>query len=380
MNDELDRLVARSRQIGADTSLVIHGGGNTSSKTTGRDHLGRERRILLVKGRGPISGRRAGKISAPYLDDLRAAASFDAMSDDQMVALLVRCLADPNARRPSIETLLHAFLPARHVDHVHSDAVCALASGLGGRDAVAEALGDDVAYVEYVRPGFALSKRVGSLGANHGVVVLDHHGLVTWGETHDECLARTMELVERADVYLAKRTTRATSTRVPDVGEDRLLHLLPALRGRAAAGPATADHVLRIGARVPVLRLDDDVVAAVDAFDRVSRALFQAHASRFESDFPMHEPVPRVVLVPGLGSKSAAPTKRDALVACEVARALPEPPIRFPPNKRCAWTATLRRGPFSSSEGSTPSWRAPESGRPELSPTSRTSNGHERSM
>lgn len=347
MDDELDQLVARSRRIGADVSLVIHGGGNTSSKADGLDHVGRERPLLLIKGSGSdLRTAEREDFCALYLDDLRAATASDVLSDDEMVFFLLRCMADPNARRPSIETLLHAFLPARHVDHVHSDAVCALANGPAGREAVAEALGEDIAYVEYVRPGFALCKRVASLAVRYSAVVLDHHGLVTWGETHEECLARTMEVVERAGAYLAKRASRPIATSSRDVDDDALLHVLPALRGRlsrecrrvlhiargmreiadrddvdriVSAGPATADHVLRIGAHTLVLRVEDDLGAVIGAFENDSRKFFQAHAHRLESDFPMHEPIPRVMLLPGMGCVAAAPTKRDARIASEVA-------------------------------------------------------------
>ncbi len=141
-SSELERLVDRSRLIGSDPALVLHGGGNTSTKLVERDHLGRERRVLRIKGSGsdlatarPPTSRGSGSTTCCRLRER------DAMSDEEMVAYLSRCLVEPDAARPSIETLLHAFLPAAHVDHVHADAICALANAPDPDAAVREALG-----------------------------------------------------------------------------------------------------------------------------------------------------------------------------------------------------------------------------------------------
>ena len=208
----LQGLVDRSRRLGADPELVVHGGGNTSSKGWGVDHLGRRRRSLLVKGSGSdLATVVARDFPALWLDDLLAVQDREAMTDEEMVAYLMRCLADPTAGRPSIETLLHAFLPATHVDHTHADTICALTKTPDGPRHVAAALGDDVAYVPYVRPGFALSRLVGDL-AGARAVVLAHHGLVTWGETHEESEGLTRELVDRAGRYLEADTQRTGVT------------------------------------------------------------------------------------------------------------------------------------------------------------------------
>ena len=126
---ELERLVSRSRLIGADRTLVLHGGGNTSTKLVERDHLGRERRVIRIKGSGSdLATITAADFPGLWLDDLLPLRDRDAMTDEEMVAYLSRCLVEPDAARPSIETLLHAFLPAPHVDHVHADAICSLAN------------------------------------------------------------------------------------------------------------------------------------------------------------------------------------------------------------------------------------------------------------
>ncbi|MFM7598248.1 MAG: class II aldolase/adducin family protein [Actinomycetota bacterium] len=123
----LDELVARSNRIGDDPTLVVYGGGNTSAKGTISDHLGREQRVMWVKGSGADM---RGSVAADYpglrLEELEALRGFDAMSDEEMTDLVARALLDPGSRRPSIETLLHAFLPFTHIDHVHADAICAL--------------------------------------------------------------------------------------------------------------------------------------------------------------------------------------------------------------------------------------------------------------
>src|SRR5215212_715925 len=201
---ELDRLVERSRLIGGDPSLVVHGGGNTSTKTRERDHRGRVRDVLRIKGSG-TDLKSIGPDGFPglFLDDLLPLRDRQAMSDEEMVAYLAHCMVEPGSRNPSIETLLHAFLPARHVDHTHADAICVLTNTPEGQRHVRAALGDDVAIVPYSRPGFGLSRDVAQL-ADASAVVLAWHGLVTWGDTHEVSYQRTIDLVQRAESYLAQ--------------------------------------------------------------------------------------------------------------------------------------------------------------------------------
>ncbi len=333
---ELERLVARSRLIGANPALVLHGGGNTSSKLVERDHLGREQRVLRIKGSGSdLATIEAHHFPGLRLDELLPLREREAMSDEEMVAYLTRCLVEPDAPRPSIETLLHAFLPAAHVDHVHADAICALANAPDPASAVADALGDDVAVVEYVRPGFELSKRVAGL-ADARAVVLAHHGLVTWGETHEASYGLTLELVARAEEFLASHAGEAAvSGEVPD--RDHVERFLARLRGRlsrerrqvlacdwgrevsdrpdverVAEARSTPDHMLRIGARSCVVGLDHDLDVRVGAFEDERRAFYERHAG---PDSPGPLPAaPRVVLVPGLGTVAAGP---DAGAAAE---------------------------------------------------------------
>jgi rhamnulose-1-phosphate aldolase/alcohol dehydrogenase len=339
---ELERLVARSRLIGSDPSLVLHGGGNTSTKLVELDHLGREVRVLRIKGSGSdLATAEARHFPGLRLDELLPLREREAMSDDEMVAYLARCLVEPDAPRPSIETLLHAFLPAAHVDHVHADAICSLANAPDPKAAVHEVLGDDLAVVPYLRPGFELSKRVADL-ADARAVVLAHHGLVTWGETHEESYGLTLELISRAAEHLGSPTRRAAAPFDPDdelsldlglarlrgrLSRDRrqVLALDRSQRGLAdrddvatlAGLRSTPDHMLRIGSRTCVLDLDGDLDAVVSRFEEESKAFYARNAA--PSDPPPLDPAPRVALVRGLGCVAAAPDARNARVRAELA-------------------------------------------------------------
>jgi rhamnose utilization protein RhaD (predicted bifunctional aldolase and dehydrogenase)/NAD(P)-dependent dehydrogenase (short-subunit alcohol dehydrogenase family) len=313
---ELERLVARSRLIGSDPALVLHGGGNTSTKLVEADHLGRERRSLRIKGSGSdLATATARDFPGLWLDDLLPLRERDAMTDEEMVDYLAHCLVDPEAPRPSIETLLHAFLPAAHVDHVHADAICSLANAPDPEAAVHDALGADVAVVPYLRPGFELSKRVAEL-ADARAVVLAHHGLVTWGDTHEESFGLTLELVERARAYLG---SPEPGPEAPEPDGAKVESFLVRLRGRLsrerrlvlaaargqraladrpdvlriAARRSTPDHMLRIGARSGVVGLDADPAEVAESC--------------------------RVFLVPGFGCVAAGPDIRAARARLEIA-------------------------------------------------------------
>ena len=219
----IQALVERSRRIGADPALVLHGGGNTSSKLLERDHTGRERGVLRIKGSGSdLATCEPRDFPGLWLDDLLALRDRETMTDEEMVSYLARCLVEPDAPRPSIETLLHAFLPAAYVDHVHADAICALANAPDPEAAVRDALGGDVAVVPYLRPGFELAKRVAE-HADARAVVLAHHGL------------RGRLSQERRQVLAVDAGQQAIADRA-DADE-------------IAAMRSTPDHMLGIGAR-----------------------------------------------------------------------------------------------------------------------------------
>lgn len=340
---DLEKLVNRSRMLGADKTLVVHGGGNTSSKICERDHLGRERDVLRVKGSGTdLKTIGADGFPGLYLDDLLPLRERDAMSDEDMVAYLARCMVEPGSRNPSIETLLHAFLPARHVDHTHADAICVLTNTPEGQRHVRAALGDDVALVPYSRPGFGLSREVAQL-ADASAVVLTWHGLVTWGDTHEASYQRTLDLVQRAEAYLAQFPSSEPVAR-EDLGEEGVAALLLKLRGllsrdgrrvlhvdrsqraiadredvdAVAARRGTPDHMLRIGTRSLVLHDLNRVAEEVAAFEEEYRGYVARHQHLLPPGLKAMSALPRIVLVPGLGVIATGPDARTAKVNAEI--------------------------------------------------------------
>ena len=149
--DELDLLVYQSRLIGEEPSLVLWGGGNTSLKVTRADFRGRQVKAMLVKGSG------SDMKAALRMDDILPLFELSQMSDDGMVDYLSHCVMDPGSPRPSIETLLHGFLPQNSVVHTHADAILSLTNTCNPHKALAQVFGSDVIVVEYQRPGFLLS-------------------------------------------------------------------------------------------------------------------------------------------------------------------------------------------------------------------------------
>jgi len=338
---DLERLVARSRMIGADPTLVVHGGGNTSSKI---EESGLT--VLRVKGSGTdLATIDPDGFPGLFLEQLLPLRERAAMTDEEMVAYLATCMVEPGSRRPSIETLLHAFLPATHVDHVHADAICALTNTPGGAGHVRAALGPDVAIVPYIRPGFDLSRQVADL-SDARAVVLDHPGLVTWGNAHERSYRETVALVARAEAYLVEHTIPAQRTPVPDLPEDEISCVLalvderlsrqgnrvlsvdriqraladrPDVEQVATAARATPDHILRIGAKSVVIRSAAEVIDAIDTFEAVYRAYFDRHRHQLPPEQEMLNPSPRVILVPGLGCIAAGTDERAAKVNAEIA-------------------------------------------------------------
>ena len=363
----LAALAHRSRLLGADRRIVNIFGGNTSVKSVETDHLGRKTRVLWVKG----SGSDLGSISetdfaALKLDEIDPLFAREEMSDEEMTAYLERTVFEPGRPRQSIETLLHAFVPAPHVDHTHPDAIISIACSPRGEDLMREIFGARAAWVPYVRPGFSLSRMIGAaVRDNPGLdcVVMGKHGLVTWGETSAECYAKTIAVIEEAEAWLAARATDAPfgAARVEAAAaarrQDLFAALLPALRGAMAGvlgdgrkvvlrvddddevlefvgaaacrdlamrGAACPDHLVHTK-RVPLVldwtpeRDAASLLAAAKAgiaqFADAYKAYFAAHAAVGDR---MAAPYPRIVLVPGLGMV----TSGADIGAAEVSRQL----------------------------------------------------------
>ncbi len=212
---ELQGLLYASWLVGADTSLVLWGGGNTSAKVEERDFRGRAVRVLRVKGSGSdLKTIQVKDFPGVRWDDALALRERAAMSDEEMVAYLAHTLQEPSSPRPSIETLLHAFIPATFVVHTHADAILMLTNTPRGREVVREALGEGAVWIPYQRPGFALSKSIAeAVEATPGATcaVMEKHGLITWGEAAREAYERTVEVVTRAEGFVAQRVSVAGS-------------------------------------------------------------------------------------------------------------------------------------------------------------------------
>ena len=350
--EALQQLVDRSNLIGDDMSLVVYGGGNTSSKGQVKDHLGRLQEVMWVKGSGADM---RGSILSDYpglrISELLALRDLDELTDEQMTDFVTRALMDPSARRPSIETLLHAFLPFKHIDHVHADAICALTNHADGKRITAEALGEGFAYVDWMRPGFELSKIVGDL-ANYDGVVLAHHGLVNWAEDSDACLARTREIVAKAQNFVSEyKIPAGPPARHDDLDDDEIRTLLLRLRGSVsreqrrivrvddrlrdvadhpqldaivAGSVSSADHMLRI--KPLSLALSDQareqengIREAVDTYRAGYDTYVERNLDLMPEGFSGHDSHPRVVMVPGLGAITTGINQAEAKVAADIA-------------------------------------------------------------
>src|SRR3990172_4899715 len=205
----LDPLVYASRLIGAEASLVVWGGGNTSIKTVERDHRGREVAVLRVKGSGSdLKSIQRRDFPGVRMDDITALLPRQEMGDQEMVTYLAHALQEPGGVRPSIETLLHGFLPAHAVIHTHADAIVSLTNNDRCHDVFASVYGKDVITLRYLRPGFRISREVADAIADHPeakALVLERHGTITWGATVREAYEATIELITRAEEAIAEK-------------------------------------------------------------------------------------------------------------------------------------------------------------------------------
>src|ERR1019366_6440009 len=228
-----------ARLVGSEPSLGLHGGGNTSVKDTTTTLLGETIEVLHIKGSGwDLATIEPEGHPAVRLEPLKRLRGLEAMTDEAMVNELRTNLLDASAPTPSVETLLHAYLPARFVDHTHADAVLAVADQPDAERICRELYGDGLVWVPYVMPGFALAKRCGDAfdkaGAGARVIVLEKHGIFTFGETAKESYERMIEAVDRAERHVAARprpTVRASAQTEPAVDHSLVV---PRIRGALA--------------------------------------------------------------------------------------------------------------------------------------------------
>ena len=351
-----------TRLLGSDPKLVLHGGGNTSVKTTVKDMLGDAVEVLCVKGSGWDMGAiEPAGLPAVRLAPLRRLRVFDKLSDEDMVAFQRINLLDPSSPNPSVETLLHAFLPHKFIDHTHSTAVLALTDQPDGEALLYEIYGDRVAYVPYVMPGFALAKVVADIFDKNPHVeglLLVRHGLFTMGATAREAYERMIGFVTMAEERLQKKR-KPLKRATPPANLAAAAEIAPIVRGAVAiardelagtvkrqildfrssdailnyvngtelarysqVGVVTPDHTIRTKNWPLILPAPEagklgewkgEVTAAVDAFVARYHAYFARNNAKSAQKKIELDPLPRVVLVPGVGLFGLVITDAEAV-------------------------------------------------------------------
>ncbi len=376
-----------ARLLGADPRLVLHGGGNTSVKTTLTNPLGEEVDVLCVKGSGwDMASIEPPGHPAVRLEPLRRLAALDALSDEEMVNAHRANLLDVTAPTPSVETLLHAFLPHKFVDHTHANAVLAITDQASGEAICRELYGPRMVLVPYVMPGFQLAKRAKELFEQSpdaiGMILLKH-GIFTFGATARHAYERMIEMVTLAEERVAEAGRRTvagvhlprsvagtarprsfTPVKLPERLAS-ITEVAPFLRGLCAIdrgdgaykrwilefrggdtvvefvngadlgryaqqGTATPDHVIRVKPK-PLITPPPDrdnmdafiagARTALDAYIADYRAYFDRHNARQARPRKALDPMPRVILVPGVGLFGLGASPPAAKIAADLAEA-----------------------------------------------------------
>jgi rhamnose utilization protein RhaD (predicted bifunctional aldolase and dehydrogenase)/NAD(P)-dependent dehydrogenase (short-subunit alcohol dehydrogenase family) len=365
--------VYTTRLLGQDPKLVLHGGGNTSVKTRMRDLLGEDAEVLCVKGSGWDMGTiEPAGLPAVRLAPLRKLRALPALSDEDMVRVQRANLIDPMAPNPSVETLLHAFVPAKFVDHTHSTAVLSLVDQPNGPDLCAEVYDGRLGIVPYLMPGFALAKKAAEVHdaapAVEGLILIKH-GIFTFGASAREAYERMIEMASLAEARLTRGRKAFAAIRLPQRGAP-FAQVAPIVRGACSlkdatiegawrrlvldcrssaaildfvngaevarysqAGVVTPDHTIRTKNWPLVVPAPADgelaefktaTAAAVETFIAAYHAYFARNNARCNGAKRMLDPLPRVVLVPGLGLIGLGRSKKDARVAADLAQAAVE--------------------------------------------------------
>ena len=348
LNSGLAELVYRSNLLGTDRAVCNWGGGNTSMKTTVSDFRGREVEVMWVKGSGSDLGTmKANNFTGLRMEDIRPLIERDEMTDEDMVAYLAQCMIDGKHPRASIETLLHAFLPFKHVDHTHPDAIISLCCSDNGKQLAQEIYGDRFVWVPYVRPGFTLSKMIAEGVRNNPkaeLVLMEKHGLVTWGETSEESYRKTLAIIQETERFIEARVDEAKlyggkkyETLDETTRKDILAQVMPIIRGAVSTekkmiltiddaedvlqfvGSQEASSLSQVGAACPdhlvhtkmsplyvnwdpstkdVNALSDALRAGVAGFKEEYKAYFERNKNEGDQ---IGETAPRVILIPGIG-------------------------------------------------------------------------------
>lgn len=360
-------LLYRSNLLGSDKRITNFGGGNTSAKLSMRDPLtGRDTTVLWVKGSGgDLGSMKLDGFATLYLDKLEGLKSRyrGIEHEDEMVGYLPYCTFNLNSRAASIDTPLHAYIPYAHVDHMHPDAVIAIAATRRSRELTEEIFGGEIGWLPWQRPGYDLGLKLGELARAHPKlkgVVLEAHGLFTWAETSKACYENTLAIIARATKWLAERDTAPAfggqAYEALSVAErDRVVaELAPVLRGKisaselkvghfdaspevlefvcskrlnelAALGTSCPDHFLRTKIRPLVLSFDPSrpdvkgLIASLDGALEAYRADYTEYYNRCKRPTSpgMRDPNAVVFLIPGVGMLTFARDKATARISAE---------------------------------------------------------------
>ncbi|CUX45957.1 bifunctional rhamnulose-1-phosphate aldolase/short-chain dehydrogenase [Agrobacterium deltaense] len=366
--DEPGKLLYRSNLLGADKRITNYGGGNTSAKVLETDPLtGEKVRVMWVKGSGGDVGTiKLDGFATLYLDKLEALKGIykGVADEDRMVGFLPHCTFNLNPRAASIDTPLHGFVPYDHVDHMHPDAIIAIAASKNSKELTQQIFGDDIGWLPWRRPGFQLGLDLEAfVKANPKAkgVVLESHGLFTWDNDAKACYELTLAIINKAIEWFAAKTEGKTifgdavAKSLP-VAERRAIaaRLMPEIRGRigreerklghfddqeavlefvnskdlkplGALGTSCPDHFLRTKIRPLILDLDtakpdvDALTAGLDKALEAYRADYTRYyeACRHDNSPKMRDPNPVIFLIPGVGMLSFAKDKATARIAGE---------------------------------------------------------------
>jgi len=361
-------LLYRSNLLGSDKSITNFGGGNTSAKLPGKDPLtGQPVTVLWVKGSGGDLGTmKLDGFATLYMDKFLALEPFykDSNSDSVLVPLYSHCTFNLNPRAASIDTPLHGLIDRKHVDHMHPDALIAVAAAADSQALTKEIFGEEIGWLPWMRPGYELGLRLRQFVREHPRargVILEAHGLFTWADTAKECYLTTIEIINRATQWLAKRSEgrkpfgAVKATPLPAERRKAIAAAaMPAIRGLiskvtrkvghfddshavldfvggealdalAALGTSCPDHFLRTKIWPLVLPFDPSVDTAEHLVERIAPAL-DAYRAKYSAYYErckrpgspaMRDPNAVVYLVPGVGMITFAADKTTARIAGE---------------------------------------------------------------
>ena len=367
-DDQVALFLYRSNILGADLRITNYGGGNTSCKTIEEDPLtGEEVEVMWIKGSGGDIGTLTRKgIAGLYVNRLRNLKNvYQGLHDeDRMVGLFNHCIYDLESRAPSIDTPLHGLLPFKHIDHLHPDAIIAIAASEDSRAITKEIWGDTMGWIPWQRPGFDLGLQLEKCLEDHpGIrgIVLENHGLFTWGDTSYECYINSLEVIEAASEYIEAKQKengvfggRKLAVAEADSRRKEAIRLMPVLRGLCSSerpmighfndseavlefsvsndfdhlapmGTSCPDHFLRT--KIQPLVLPQSLLKAEDNdLRKIIEPLFEIYRKGYYEYYENHkrenspairDANPVIIILPGVGMFSFAKNKQTARVASE---------------------------------------------------------------